>query len=200
MQYSRTIADVQQELQCLFPRKRVIIFSSTEHDQPQADILLITSYGIEKIDWRDVDLFAILSFEHLLFPPTFSRNEAAWATVSQFQTLVQTFRTPLWAIQTRDITHPVLVALERPQQFYNEELAMRQQFLYPPFSEIIRLTWSEASKGIDQNALRQLLLTAGEILPSQDGHSIALRATKPLPLNIIHALPPEVLVDRRADV
>lgn len=197
VRFNRTIDDVEKEVATLFPQKKIGVFTSLTHSSDNADILIMTSYGMEKINWTNVGFLGILSFEHLLFPPTYARNEAAWSLLSQFQTLVESFHIPLWAIQARDPNHPVLLSLANPPSFYKDELVLRKQFSYPPFSESVRFLIQPTTKKTDTLAVRRLLESYGEILPTENDSEIMLRITKPLPKNPWSSLPPEVLVDPR---
>ena len=51
-------------------------------------------------------------------------------------------------IQASKINHPVLLFLQEHdyEKFYENEIAMRKQFFYPPFSRLIRLTLKHKMK------------------------------------------------------
>ena len=100
-----------------------------------------------------VDLAVILNADSILNMPDFRASENAFQMFSRL--VVQSKKI---IIQTYNSTHFALNAILKndPKDFYEQELASREKFFYPPFSNLIKLTYKHSSKYYSQSAAENL--------------------------------------------
>ncbi len=98
---------------------------------------------VKGLDFENVGLVGILSADSLLSHPDFRVNERGFQLMEQVsgragrmdgkgQVIIQTF----------NLKHPVLQWVKEHdfRSFYQNELGTRQQFGYPPFTRMVKLT------------------------------------------------------------
>lgn len=124
-------------------------------EQHRIDILVGTQMVVKGLDFEKVNLVGILDADGLLSFADFRVNERAFQLMEQVsgRSGRKTGR-GLVLIQASKTNHPVLLFVQEHdyKRFYENELAERKQFYYPPFSHLIRLTLKHRDKNIVQEA------------------------------------------------
>lgn len=167
---------VEEELQRIFPKARTARMDwdsmRGKHTQGQLiddftrgriDILVGTQMVVKGLDFENVGLVGILSADSLLNYPDFRVNERGFQLMEQVsgragrldgkgQVIIQSF----------DLKHPVLQWVKEHdfRGFYQAEVGMRQQFGYPPFTRMLKLTCKHRD---EQKATLAAHALAGEL-------------------------------------
>ncbi len=128
----------------------------TDHDnliqafeQHRLDILVGTQMVVKGLDFDNVSLVGILDADGLLSFADFRVNEKAYQLMEQVSGRAgRKGEQGKVMIQASNVQHPILQMLLQHdyKRFYEEEIAGRQQFFYPPFSRIILLTLRHKDK------------------------------------------------------
>jgi primosomal protein N' (replication factor Y) (superfamily II helicase) len=163
---------IEEELAGDFPTRRVArmdmdaVKGKNAHDtliklfeQHRIDILVGTQMVVKGLDFEKVSLVGILDADGLLSFADFRVNERAFQLMEQVSGRAgRKAEQGLVLIQASKINHPVLLFLQEHdyEKFYENEIAMRKQFFYPPFSRLIRLTLKHKIKEIVYEAAERL--------------------------------------------
>ncbi|MEO8412598.1 MAG: primosomal protein N' [Ginsengibacter sp.] len=163
---------IEEELTTAFPNNRIArmdvdaVKGKNAHDtliklfeQHRIDILAGTQMVVKGLDFEKVSLVGILDADGLLSFADFRVNERAFQLMEQVSGRAgRKTERGLVLIQASKINHPVLLFLQEHdyQKFYDNEIAMRKQFFYPPFSRLIRLTLKHKIKELVQEAAEVL--------------------------------------------
>ena len=124
-------------------------------EQHRFDILVGTQMVVKGLDFEKVSLVGILDADGLLSFADFRVNERAFQLMEQVSGRAgRKTEQGLVLIQASKINHPVLLFLQEHdyEKFYENEIAMRKQFFYPPYSRLIRLTLKHKIKETVQDA------------------------------------------------
>ena len=151
---------VVEEAQRLFPNARIARFDTDntraerfeQHFEAikkgEIDILVGTQLLAKGLDLPRLSTLGVLLADTSLYLPDFSAQERTFQLISQVLGRIGRGHVAGRAIiQTYHPDHPVLTdALEgNYRRFYASELAERQQFLFPPFCYLLKLTARRAS-------------------------------------------------------
>lgn len=155
---------IEDDLQYVFPEARTARLDldtvRTKHghekivkafEEGGIDILTGTQMVTKGLDFDHVRLVGILSADQLINFADFRAAERAFQMLTQVSGRAgRKHRRGLVVIQAIKTDHPVLqyVILHDFKGFYAREIAERQQFGYPPFTRLIRLTCKHASKDL----------------------------------------------------
>ncbi|HMN33454.1 MAG TPA: primosomal protein N' [Chitinophagaceae bacterium] len=163
---------VEEEISKIFPNARVKRFDwdnlkiknqythiIRQFEKKEIDILVGTQMVVKGLDFEHVDLVGVLGTDQILSYPHFRVNERAFQLIEQVagragrkdvkgKVLVQLFNT----------THPLLKFLLNHDYngFVEEELKSRKDFLYPPFTKLIRIYLKHKNELIVKNAAQHL--------------------------------------------
>jgi primosomal protein N' (replication factor Y) len=147
---------VEDDIKKIFPYARVQRFDwdamriknkyneiIRQFEKGEIDILVGTQMVVKGLDFEHVNLVGVLSADSLLSAPDFRVNERVYQLLEQVggragrkhetgKVLIQAFKT----------NHPILLHVQQYQYdaFYKSELEMRNEFLYPPFTRLIKIT------------------------------------------------------------
>ena len=159
---------IEEELETLFPDAHVArmdvdsVRGKTAHDmlikqfeQQRVDILVGTQMVVKGLDFDHVDLVGILDADSLLNFTEFRVNERAFQLMEQVSGRAgRKDGMGKVIIQVANTKHPVLqwVIDHDYKTFYAQETAARQQFSYPPFTRIIRISFRHKMREIVQDA------------------------------------------------
>ena len=116
-----------------------IIDRFANHD---VDILIGTQMVTKGLHFQDVSLVAVLSADHLLNQPDFRSYERAYQLLEQVAGRAgRSGSEGEVIIQTWDTAHPLYSILRSHdyEQLYDEQIAERKTFHYPPFYRLITL-------------------------------------------------------------
>lgn len=161
---------IVDEVQRLFPQARVMRFDTdnlkAERFEQQyeaihageVDILVGTQLLAKGLDLPRLGVLGILLADTSLYLPDFSAQERTFQLISQVLGRIGRGHLPGRAvIQTYHPDHPVLQAAINGDYdgFYETEMASRQQFLFPPFCYLLKITVRRASiKSAEEAALK----------------------------------------------
>lgn len=159
---------IEEELTEDFPNNRIArmdvdsVKGKNAHDtliklfeQHRIDILAGTQMVVKGLDFENVSLVGILDADGLLSFADFRVNERAFQLMEQVSGRAgRKNGRGLVLIQAAKTNHPVLSFVQNHDylNFYENELAMRKQFFYPPFSRLIRVTLKHTLKEKVQEA------------------------------------------------
>jgi primosomal protein N' (replication factor Y) (superfamily II helicase) len=159
---------IEEELEVLFPKAHIArmdmdsVRGKTAHDmlikqfeQHRVDILVGTQMVAKGLDFDHVDLVGILDADSLLNFSEFRVNERAFQLMEQVSGRAgRKDGKGKVLIQVANTRHPVLqwVIDHDFKSFYIQETASRQQFSYPPFSRIIRISFRHKIQAIVHDA------------------------------------------------
>jgi primosomal protein N' (replication factor Y) len=123
------------------------------------DILVGTQMVTKGLDFENVTFVAVFDVDRMLHYPDFRANERTFQLLSQIAGRAGRRTTKgKVLIQTRNPFHPVLklVAENNASDFYRQETEHRQNFGFPPFSRLIRITARHREEARTLSAARQL--------------------------------------------
>lgn len=159
---------IEEELGTIFPKALIArmdvdsVRGKTAHDmlikqfeQQRVDILVGTQMVVKGLDFDHVDLVGILDADSLLNFSEFRVNERAFQLMEQVSGRAgRKDGKGKVLIQVANTRHPVLqwVIDHDYKAFYQQEAAARQQFSYPPFSRIIRISFRHKIQDIVHDA------------------------------------------------
>jgi primosomal protein N' (replication factor Y) len=161
---------IVDDVQRLFPQARIMRFDTDNlkaerfEQQYEAirageiDILVGTQLLAKGLDLPRLGVLGILLADTSLYLPDFSAQERTFQLISQVLGRIGRGHLPGRAvIQTYHPDHPVLQAAINGDYdgFYETEMASRQQFLFPPFCYLLKITVRRASiKSAEDAALK----------------------------------------------
>jgi primosomal protein N' (replication factor Y) len=147
---------IEEELQRIFPKVRTgrLDWDSVkgknkltqlidDFTKGRIDILVGTQMVVKGLDFENVGLVGILSADSLLSYPDFRVNERGFQLMEQVSGRAgRVDGKGQVIIQTYNMKHPVLQWVKDHdfRSFFHNESGTRQQFGYPPFTRMIKLT------------------------------------------------------------
>lgn len=156
------IQRVVKELEMTFPNARILRAdsdtTSTKHGfqdiydkfkAHEADILIGTQMIAKGMDIPNVQLVGVINADIGLHMPDFRAAETSFQLLTQVAGRAgRATKQGQVIIQTYNPEHAVLQAVKHNQaeEFYEEELKLRKDFLYPPFSKLLKLTYAHKDK------------------------------------------------------
>lgn len=170
---------IEEEVQQVFPEARIARMDMDsmrgkhslrdlldKMQRQKIDILVGTQMVVKGLDFAPVALVGILSADSLLSYPDFRVNERAFQLMEQVSGRAgRADGDGKVIIQAFNLQHPVLgwVREHDVQAFYNQEIQYREQFHYPPFSRLIRMTFRhrDEPKAVKAAAQMAEALSAG---------------------------------------
>lgn len=162
---------IVSEVERLFPEARVARFDTDnakaerfeQHYEAvkrgDVDILVGTQMLAKGLDLPRLSTLGILLADTSLYLPDFSAQERTYQLITQVLGRIGRGHTTGHAIiQTYHPEHPVLVAAiaNDYRGFYQSELASRQQFMFPPFCHLLKLTVRRATSKSAELAAQKL--------------------------------------------
>jgi len=124
-----------------------------EFNQNKSAILIGSQMLLNK--GLEADLVAVISIETILNLPDYKSSERVFQTINQLQKmakndfLIQTYKPDNFTIKT---------ALANDfKKFYDEEIKIRKAFNYPPFSQIIKLSFEHKDPITTKNEAKILM-------------------------------------------
>ncbi|GGA81267.1 replication restart helicase PriA [Puia dinghuensis] len=159
---------IEEYLGDVFPKARVArmdidsVRGKTAHDtliqqfeQGRIDILVGTQMVVKGLDFENVSVVGILDADSILNFADFRVSERAFQLMEQVSGRAgRKDAEGVVLIQVANTAHPVLGYVKEHDYklFYQHEIAARQQFGYPPFSRVIRVTFRHRDKEVVQSA------------------------------------------------
>jgi len=156
---------VETEIKKLFPDKKVFRLDSDISEKPQEQVKIIKDFinaensvliGTQMILNKNLeaDLSAIISIETILNLPDFENTERVFRIINQLRSLAE----KNFLIQTYNPDNFTLKSAlaNNFEKFYNEEIKTRKAFNYPPFSQIIKLSYCHKDSNKARNEAKIL--------------------------------------------
>ncbi|MBO9620125.1 MAG: primosomal protein N' [Niabella sp.] len=159
---------VEEVLQELFPTAKTgrmdvdAVRGKHAHDQliqtfeqQKLDILVGTQMVVKGLDFEHVELVGIVDADGILSFADFRVNERAFQLMEQVSGRAgRKHGIGKVLIQTTQPTHPVLLRVQQHdyEQLFADEISKREQFGYPPYTRLIRLTLRNKIKEIARDA------------------------------------------------
>lgn len=142
---------IEEEISALFPNSRVgrldgdsaassqkVIESFARGD---TDILIGTQIVSKGFDFEKLSLVAVIQSDSLLGQPDFRTDEKAFQLLQQLRGRAgRRGKRSLFVIQSSQPENPVYSKLSSEDSFMDEELEMRKEYFYPPYTKLVRLT------------------------------------------------------------
>lgn len=155
---------IEEQLEEIFPKARIArmdidsVRGKHAHDsliqqfeQQRIDILVGTQMVVKGLDFEHVSLVGILDADSLLSFADFRVNERAFQLMEQVSGRAgRKNEQGIVMIQVANTKHPVLHYVQQHdyRQFYAAEIEARRQFLYPPYSRYILITFKHKFKEV----------------------------------------------------
>ncbi len=121
----------------------------------QLDILVGTQMVVKGLDFSNVDMVGIIDADGILSFTDFRVNERAFQLMEQVSGRAgrKSGKGKVF-IQTKQVAHPVLqfVQLHDFESLYQSEINARNQFHYPPFTKLIKLTFKHKIREVVSDA------------------------------------------------
>ena len=143
------------------------------------DVLVGTQMVTKGLDFDNVTFVAVLDLDRVLHYPEYTANERTFQLLTQIAGRAgRRQEKGLVLVQTQIPYHPIysMVAKGQTDLFYEQEVLHRQNFDYPPFSRLIRIT---ARHKTQEKARESIELLAG-YLRKKLGSSLVLGPETPL--------------------
>jgi primosomal protein N' (replication factor Y) len=153
---------IEEDIQALFPGAGVarMDYDTTRSkkgyeniigsfEQGKLDILVGTQMVTKGLDFDRVSLVGILNADSMLNNPDFRAFERSFQMMAQVSGRAgRKNRRGTVVLQTSDPEHPVIqfVRSNNYAGFYDQQIAEREQFKYPPFYRLIHLTIKHKSR------------------------------------------------------
>ncbi|MBZ4187392.1 replication restart helicase PriA [Niabella beijingensis] len=159
---------VEEALQELFPQARVArmdidaVRGKHAHDQliqafeqQKLDILVGTQMVVKGLDFEHVALVGIVDADGILSFADFRVNERAFQLMEQVSGRAgRKHGAGRVLVQTTQPEHPVLLQVQQHnyRALFDDELMKREQFGYPPYTRLIRLTFKNKIRDVVRDA------------------------------------------------
>ncbi|ACU63979.1 replication restart helicase PriA [Chitinophaga pinensis] len=163
---------IEDDLQQLFPKARIArmdmdaVRNKDSHnkmiqllEQRDIDILVGTQMVVKGLDFDNVNLVGILSADSLLSFPDFRVNERAFQLMEQVSGRAgRKHGKGKVIIQASNTRHPVLsyVTTHDYKAMYVAEIAERENFSYPPFTRLLKITLKHKNQQTVEQAAQVL--------------------------------------------
>ncbi len=158
---------IEAELQVILPEARIARMDMDtvkskfahnrliqEFEEGELDILIGTQMVTKGLDFANVGMVGILSADQLMQYPDFRAGERAFQLITQVSGRAgRRARQGQVYIQSMNISSPVLIDIleNETERYYERELSEREQFQYPPFKRLIRISL----KHVDPDTVNQ---------------------------------------------
>jgi primosomal protein N' (replication factor Y) (superfamily II helicase) len=176
---------VEEDVHKLFPQARVVRLDSdvaakkgayeqvlSDFSQGRADILIGTQMVAKGLDIEKVTLVGVLTADAAFNMPDYRSMERGFQLLTQVagragrgehagEVILQTYAPDLEALR--------LASHHDFDGFYRPELAGRQLFQYPPFSQLIRLVVSSEDAGLAESVCEMLAEEVSRLLEDRVG-------------------------------
>ncbi len=136
----------------------------------KSDILIGTQMVSKGHDFPNVTLVGILLADSMLYLDDYRANERTFSLITQvIGRAGRAEKEGVAIIQTYNPEHPVikLAASQDYLQFYKNEIAIRESFLFPPFCDIVLITFSSSEEAIFKAVLPKFYKLVTELCKSE---------------------------------
>ncbi|MEQ8237639.1 MAG: primosomal protein N' [Cyclobacteriaceae bacterium] len=152
---------LEEEIEILFPKARVkrMDLDTTrskysyqriidDFENGDIDILIGTQMVTKGLDFERVNLVGVFDTDRMIHFPDFRSHERAFQLMQQVSGRAGRKTQGKVIIQTNDPTQQLLAFIQQHdyQGFYRKEIAEREQFQFPPYHRIIKITIKDKKK------------------------------------------------------
>lgn len=190
-----------------------IVVDSAESDIPSDyDVLVGTPSLLEGLklaqDRHKIGLLVISSIEPLLALPDYRSAERAYARLSHWKMIAQELGIPEIVLQSYTPEAPVMRAFAYGEYtaFKNNELLMRKKLLYPPYAQLIKLSYNglaESEIALVRKKLEHYhtdgIRVSGPFTDQKSKQCLLIRLLKNTQLPILSTLSPFWSIDREPE-
>jgi primosomal protein N' (replication factor Y) len=165
---------LEDELQLLLKNSRVLrldrdqVTSQTRLEETlddfrslKANVMIGTQMVVKGHDFPMVTLVVVILADALLKWPDFRAAERAYQTLLQVSGRSGRAERPgVVMIQGYDLNHPVLQVINGTipvDDFISQEVEMRKELLYPPFSRFVRFRFDSTDAGVLKNKSENIM-------------------------------------------
>ncbi len=149
------------------------------------DILLGTQMVAKGLDFERVGLVGVVGIDSLLYSDGFRAFERVFALITQVVGRAgRKGEAGRAIIQTNDPENPVilLAAQQDYERFYETEIALRRQLIYPPFCSVCTATFSAPDDADAEHAARTF--AAMLVRRAKQNEAMPLRILGPAPMHV----------------
>ena len=174
---------LEDQLQIMFPKSKILRMDLDttraknayqqiiqEFEGGEIDVLVGTQMITKGLDFDNVSLVGIFDADRLIRFPDFRATERSFQMITQVSGRAgrRAGRQGTVLIQTNDPQQTILQKIIQNDYkgLYEEEIQERQNFNYPPFSRLIKLTVRHADKAMSQQAADRLAAELTDALGS----------------------------------
>lgn len=128
--------------------------------------LLVGTQIITRIpELAKTDLLAVISADTILHLPDFKSSERTYQLIRQLVSL-----TDRAVIQTYNPENPAFQAVKKQnsKSFYQKEIEFRKALSYPPFSQLIKLTYFHINSARAEREAKKLIRVLSAVKPQSD--------------------------------
>lgn len=168
------------------------------------EIILTTPMALERLkltyERGKIEILIFTSIEPILALQDYCAGERVFSRLKHWQMLAQELRIPMIYLQTYSSDNPAIKAFAYGEfeNFRILELENRKSLNYPPFSQLIKLTYTGKNRKELDNVKNHLLNKFDETVkilgPYND--SLLLKILKPTDLSILTSLATDWAIDR----
>ncbi len=126
-----------------------------EFEKKEIDVLIGTQMVTKGLDFDSVTLVGVFDADRMIHFPDFRSHERAYQLIHQVSGRAgRREDTGEVLVQTNDPDQPILQYIKRQDYhgFYTNEILEREQFRYPPFYRLIKITIKDFDKQLASNA------------------------------------------------
>jgi primosomal protein N' (replication factor Y) len=165
---------IEEDLKAIFPEAKIgrmdydTVKNKPGHEKiihafqnKEFDILVGTQMVTKGLDFEHVQLVGVLNADNLLYFPDFRAIEKTYQLLTQVsgragrKDIVGTVM-----IQISNIMHPIINEIKNQNfnTFYNAQIQERKEFLYPPYSRLIKITLKHKEINTANSAANDLVV------------------------------------------
>lgn len=141
---------LQSELQRFFPQENILIYDADYRDNltslklRNSNIIIGTKYALENLDLAQFNLIGVVLVDYLFNQGDYRVTENTFLLLRS----LLIYPAVQVVLQTLSPNNYVLKYLTDLKLFYQEELAIRQKFNYPPFYQLAKLIFKNKNENL----------------------------------------------------
>ncbi|MFA5070182.1 MAG: primosomal protein N' [Patescibacteria group bacterium] len=135
---------VESELRVLFPGAKIGRFEEKlpkNLSLTRLDIIITTQLVFKRLDWQKISLIGVVSADTILNLPDYRAQEKTFQQLTRLLSYSLINKNCRLVIQTYHPDNPAIKYFpDQFEIFFRQDLKMRKDYFYPPFSKIAKLT------------------------------------------------------------
>lgn len=137
----------------------------------QDKIIIGTQLVWPQIDWQRIRLLVFLDADTSLFVPEYKVSENLWYYLREASYRLNP--DAKWLVQTSHPDHLVFACLSQPAKFYEQELAGRKLFGYPPYKFLLKLFYGHQNQATAEAAAAQVIANLLDLTKTKSSIKLA---------------------------